>query len=149
MQRPRALEVLGPAALTVGILAAVGGVRDSGFESTAFADPPAFTQSAPSLPGGRPNKGDPPVFLNAAAQTAEQLRVTRELLVELRAIRTLLESGEMNVKVGDVQLDYERLSGALAEALPAGKASAGRGSGSTGGVRRITRGEETGGETSD
>lgn len=150
MQRPRPVEVLGPAILSLGILAAVGVLRDSNFGSSAFGMDPPFSQSATDLPGGRPNAGDPPLFLNAGTQRIEQLDVMREVLVELRSIRKLLQSGGVTVQVGEVQLDYDRLAEALSGAVPAAKAGASRGTvESTGGVRRISRAEDSQEETSD
>lgn len=145
MRKPRPIEVLGPAVLSLGVLLAVGIVRDFGTGSSAYGmDPPLFTQSATSLPGGNPGVGDPPVFLNAGTQRIEQLSVMREILVELRAIREMLQSGGVTVNVDEVDLDYDRLAETLSGAMPAGKAGASRGSGLIeGGVRRITRADES------
>jgi hypothetical protein len=145
MQRTRLVELIGPVALSLAVLAGVGALRAMSVPSTAHAEP----QSLSIPPGYQPNLGDPPSFLNAGSQRVEQLDVMREVLGELRAIRKLLQDGGARVRVDSVALDYDRLADSVVRAMPAANAGASNGRvGSTGTVRRLTD-AEAGGEGSN
>lgn len=139
-------DLLGPAALALAVVTAVGVLRgldpvssahagtDDSFRGTVLRD-----AALVRAPGARAS-GDPvPAFLNAGSQRVEQLDVMREVLRELRAIRGLIESGEARVNVAAVELDYDRLSDAVSRAMPAARTGADAGR-AGGGVRRLTNG---------
>jgi hypothetical protein len=137
------IDFTGPAALALGVIFAVGALRHGPFESTASADP-QYSQSASSLQGGTSPSTGPLFNSNAFNQRKVQTDVLREVLTELRAIRQLLQGGDVRVRVESIELDYDRLTNAVSAAV----SSAGSGSGSSSGViRRISDGNGKAGES--
>lgn len=159
MKRFRTYEFLGPVVLAFVVLVGVGALRDFGWNSTVHAgvqseqsirDTALRDSDLTRAPGFRSNVGDVPGFLNAGSQRVEQLDVMREMLYELRLIRQLIQNGDTRVNVTSVELDYDRLSDAVSRGMPSGKAGANSGvSGKSGGVRRLTRGDDDSTESSD
>ena len=142
MKRTRSIEILGSAALAVAILLGVDGLR-GGFGASTVQAAPQSDSRLSSGPGFQSNLGDPPTFLNAGSQRIEQLGLMREVLLELKGIRGLLQDGGARVTVDSVELDYERISSAL---VPDRTASSGSGSAMierTGEVRRVSQGESS------
>ena len=157
MMKPiRPFDLLGPTLLACVVLVGVVALRGMQGGSTAFAqgddslrDSALRDSDLTRAPGFRPNNDSVPGFLNAGSQRVEQLDVMREVLYELRMIRKLIQNGDTRVNVASVELDYDRLSDAVSRAMPAGRAGASSVSGKSGGVRRLTRGQEGSEESND
>ncbi len=158
MKRFRPHDFFGPTALALVVLAGVGALRGLENGSSAFAEPQGDDSFRDTVlrdsdltraPGFRSTANSVPGFLNAGSQRVEQLDVMREVLYELRMIRQLIQNGDTRVNVASVELDYDRLSDAISRSMPASKAGASSVTGKSGGVRRLTRGQDGAEESND
>ena len=138
MKRARLINVLCSAALAVAALLCIDALQD-GFGTSTVQASSQNDSKLSTAPGFRGNLGDPPTFLNAGSQRGEQLVLMREVLVELKAIRTLLRDGGARVNVDSVDLDYERLSNAVIREEPAASGSGSAMIERNGGVRRVSQ----------
>jgi len=137
-ERVRVIDFFGPVALALGVIIAVGVIRQQDSLNAAHADPP-WTQSASSLPGGSAPPDGPLFSSNASNQRKAQTDVLHEILDELRAIRKMLRDGGTRVKVDSIELDYDRLADAVSSAIPASRAGGGQPNGS---IKRTRSGSE-------
>lgn len=109
MYTKRIVKIAGPSLLLLGSVMVFGAMRAKAATSTADASPP-YEQSASDLPGlGQASKG--PLFNRSAnEQRAAQTRILEQILIELRATRELLASGDARVRVESIELDYDRMA---------------------------------------
>ena len=157
MKQVRPFDLLGPTLLACAVLVGVIALRgmDGGSNAFAQSSDDSFRSSAlrgsdlTRAPGFRSTDDSVPGFLNAGSQRVEQLDVMREVLHELRMIRKLMQNGDTRVNVASVELDYDRLSEAFSRAMPANAAGASDLSVRSGGVRRLTRGQDGSEESND
>ena len=119
MYTKRIVKIAGPSLLLLGSVMVFGAMRAKAATSTADASPP-YEQSASDLPGlGQASKG--PLFNRSAnEQRAAQTRILEQILIELRATRELLASGDARVRVESIELDYDRMASLIESAGSSG-----------------------------
>jgi len=122
MYSKRIVKIAGPSLLLLGSVMVFSAMRANVAPSTADASPP-YEESAADRPGlGQASKG--PLFNRSAnEQRAAQTRILEQILIELRATRELLASGDARVRVESIELDYDRMASFLESAGASGSGS--------------------------